>query len=456
MSHGARTERAAAEGNAVISPDAISSDILGIEIGSSTVRAVLVDRKTREIVAAAECGVLSMSDPQSSGGLDSRAISPAVDDVLYQLGVDDRSQLVAAVSIGPEYSGVGSGPALPAWLDHQARQLGENLVCAGHLGVAFCPQRPIDTVISICEQADITVARIDLAPVAAARLLAPGSADTITMGSDRGWRARLRDDEVLEALQNPEIDPDQPMAIIAPDGLQISVEQYHDVSVAFALAETYDLNLGQLAPAVGAAIGYIDSSPSNLLDGETITGREEVVTAVGSSAAHGSADTSRTTIDLQRASARTVMAPGSSTSATEVLDESNGLGEGGGPDEGVGSDVATLDGADAAYARSQADIDLTRFDDQIDEAELAADDSADYRVPDRETGPMLIEHPMGGRFGRSRSGHGGATDDAIAIFSPDPESERKLIDDGRRVPVSLIVLLAVIIVAVVVYFLVLS
>ncbi len=398
-----------------------------------------------------------MSDPQSSGGLDSRALGPAVDDVLYKLGVDDRSQLVAAVSIGPEYSGVGSGPALPAWLDHQARQLGENLVCAGDLGVAFCPQRPIDTVIAICEQADITVARIDLAPVAAARLLAPGSADTITMGSGRGWRARLRDDEVLEALQNPEIDPDQPMAIIAPDGLQISVEQYHDVSVAFALAETYDLNLGQLAPAVGAAIGYVDSSPSNLLDGETITGREEVVTAVGSSAAYGSAETSRTTIDLQRASARTVMAPGSSTSATEVLDESDGLGEGGELDGGVGSGKATLDGADAADTRSQADIDLTTlFDDRIDEAELAGDDSTDYRVPDRETGPMLIERPMGGRFGRSRSGHGGATDDAIAIFSPDPESERKLIDDGRRVPVSLIVLLAVIIVAVVVYFLVLS
>jgi hypothetical protein len=295
----------------VISPDAISSDILGIEIGSSAVRAVLVDRESREIVAAAECGILSMSDPPSSGGLDSRAISPAVDDVLYQLGVDDRSQLVAAVSIGPEYSGVGSGPALPAWLDHQARELGENLVCAGDLGVAFCPQRPIDTVIAICEQADITVARIDLAPVAAARLLTPGSADTITMGSGRGWRARLRDDEVLEALQNPEIDPDQPMAIIAPDGLQISVGQYHDVSVAFALAETYDLNLGQLAPAVGAAIGYIDSSPSNLLDGETITGQEEVVSTVGSAPVYGSADTSRTTIDLQRASARIAMAPGS-------------------------------------------------------------------------------------------------------------------------------------------------
>ncbi len=425
-----------------------------------------------------------MSEPQSSGGLDSRAISPAVDDVLYQLGVDDRSQLVAAVAIGPEYSGVGSGPALPAWLDHQARQLGENLVCAGDLGVAFCPQRPIDTVISICEQADITVARIDLAPVAAARLLTPGSADTITMGSGRGWRARLRNDEVLEALKNPEIDPDQPMAIIAPDGLQISVEQYHDVSVASALAETYDLNLGQLAPAVGAAIGYIDSSPSNLLDGETITGREEVVTAVGSAAVYGSADTSRTTIDLQRASARTVMAPGSTASATEVLDESEGFGEGGGLDEGVdgfaesggfgegpgfdqspgfdeggGSDEAAFGGADDAI-RSHADIDLTLFDDQIDEAGLAGDDSPDYRVPDRESGPMLIERPIDGRFGRSRpesrSEHSAATDDAIASFSPDPESERKLIDDGRRVPVSLIVLLAVIILAVVVYFLVLS
>lgn len=458
--HRAKIEPAA-EGNAVISPDAISPDILGIEIGSSAVRAVLVNRESREIVGAAECGVFSTGGGQVGGGVDPRSIGPAVDDVLYQLGVDDRSQVVVAVTIGPDYSGVGSGPALPAWLDHQARQLGENLVCAGDLGVAFCPQRPIDSVIAICEEAELTVARIDLAPVAAARLLAPGSADTVTIGSGHGWRARLRDDEVLEALQNTEIDADQPMAIIAPDGLEIPIDAYHGVTVASALAESYDLNLAQLAPAVGAATGYIDSAPASLLDGKTITGQEAVVTAVGSAAVYGSAEAGRTTVDLHRASARTAIGAGSERGSGfgRNVEYSTFDDVGGGDEPGGLDDVAGFAGVDDVGATSDVDVDLTRFDDRAEEDELNVGGSPGLHVPDRDTGPMLIERSFGRRFGRSRSEAGPekpeSEADLIAKFSPDPDSEKKLIDDSRRFPVPLLILLAVVIVALIIIFVVL-
>lgn len=253
----------------MIGSEGINPDVLGIEMAPTVVRAVRLNRESRTVVAAAECPVI----PTTNGiGLDPAAVGPVLDDVMFQLRVDDRSRYLAGVSIGPERAGVGSGPALPGWLEHRARQLGENMICAGKLGIAFCPQRPLDTAIMICEQANITVTRIDFAPVAAARILESGI-DTTTLGSGRGWRSRLRDDEVLEALESPAINVDQPLSLVAPDGVSVSVESYRGASIDPNLTAEFELNLGQLAPAVGVALGVIDGSAGNLLDGETVRGR---------------------------------------------------------------------------------------------------------------------------------------------------------------------------------------
>lgn len=258
----------------MLGADLQSPSVLGIEVGATAVRAVVLSRETLEVTAAAEAGI----DTEDEHVFDSNTIRPALGEVMYQLAELEPEAMMAAISIGPPQSGVGSGPALPPWLERQARNLGQNLICAGELGVAFCPQTPVDLLISLCEEAAITLARVDLAPVAAARLLSSGGADTIMVGSGRGWRARLRNDEVLEALHTDEIDIDQPMSIVRPDGRVTEIPMYHGVGVAAALDEEFELNLGQLAAAVGAAVGVINGSPANLLDGATVVGRAVPVT----------------------------------------------------------------------------------------------------------------------------------------------------------------------------------
>ncbi len=258
----------------MLGADLQSPSVLGIEVGATVVRAVVLSRETLEVTAAAEAGI----DTEDEHVFDSTTIRPALGEVMYQLAELQPESMLAAISIGPPQSGVGSGPALPPWLERQARNLGQNLICAGELGVAFCPQSPVDLLISLCEEAAITLARVDLAPMAAARLLTQGGADTIMVGSGRGWRARLRNDEVLEALHTEEIDIDQPMSIVRPDGRVTEISKYYGVGVAAALDEEFELNLGQLAPAVGAAVGVIDGSAANLLDGATVVGRAVPVT----------------------------------------------------------------------------------------------------------------------------------------------------------------------------------
>ena len=272
--------------------EGVSPDILGIEMTPTMVRAVRLDPEDRTVVAAAECPVLAVGEAVT---LDPAALGPALDEVLYHLGVDDRANHLAAVSIGPPRAGVGSGPALPAWLEHRSRQLGENMVYAGKLGIAFCPQRALDTAIMICEQANITVSRIDFVAVAAARVLEPG-VDTISVGSGRGWQARLRDDEVLEALESGEVDSGEPLLIVNDEGDSIRLTRFHGVTLGPDVEPTVD-EIGFLAAAVGAALGIAEGSSANLLDGETIRGRH--VGGFGGEVG-GSRPGDRTTVDLAR------------------------------------------------------------------------------------------------------------------------------------------------------------
>ncbi|MDH3294590.1 MAG: hypothetical protein OER95_09765 [Acidimicrobiia bacterium] len=281
--------------------DGASADILGIEVTPTVVRAIRLNRDDRKVIRGAECPVLTIGDPVA---LDPSAIGPALDEVMYQLDVDDRAEHLAAVAIGPRRAGVGSGPALTAWLDHRARQLGENMVCAGKLGISFCPQRALDTAIMICEQANITVSRIDFAPVAAARMLRSGT-EIITLGSGRGWRARLRDDEVLEAVDASDVSFDDPLMVVTDDEVADPIDVLNGVSLASEAKSSVGARPGRFAVAVGAAIGVIDGSSGNLLDGDIVRGRQ-VPTAFAAEVGGvntGEIAGSRTTVSLARGQA---------------------------------------------------------------------------------------------------------------------------------------------------------
>ncbi len=243
--------------------------ILGVELGASAVRGVIYDPDREEIILAAECP-LSGPATVSSGALNDQVMIPALDDVLYNLGVTSPATIRSGVTIGPDHGGVGSGPALHDWLRGKSNHIGQPISYAGNIGISFAPLRAIEDAQRIASESGLVPDRVELAPVAAARVLGNEVEDVITIGSGRGWRARMRRYEVLEAVTSDDVTVDEPLRIVTSAGKALEVEKYSSVTIADSLSATSLLDLGQLAVCVGAALGVAYDSGGNLLVGQVL------------------------------------------------------------------------------------------------------------------------------------------------------------------------------------------
>lgn len=258
-------------------PSNTSSDILGIEVGRCTVRGVRLNQESAQLTAAAE-STFGGDVVAPDGVIDPAVFGPMVDDLLMKLRVRDRSAVRVGVTVGPRNSGVGSGPTMASWLEAQAVNLGESMMCSGGLGIAFVPTRAVDAVVKLASGAGVELVRVDFAPVAAARAIGDQVEDLICIGSGQGWQARMRDFEVLEAMENSDIGIDDPLALLGPNGPPRSIERFGWVEISPQLERSQRLDIGQLAPAVGVAIGVAFESPANLLAGKTIpSGLQETI-----------------------------------------------------------------------------------------------------------------------------------------------------------------------------------
>lgn len=267
-------------------PGTTSSDILGIEISHNTVRGVRLDQETSELIAAAECplgdGAISVD-----GIIEPGLVGRPLDELIDQLGVTDRAALRVGFTLGPRNAGVGSGPAMAGWLAEQAVNLQEPMMAAGELGIVFLPSRAVDAASKLALGSGIDLVRVDLAPVAAVRAIGDQVDDLICIGSGCGWQARMRDFEVLEAMENPSINRAQPLIIVGADGMTSTIRRYGWVEISEQLDRSHRLNIGQLASAVGAAIGVAYESPANLLRGDVVNcGPVEAEPAADPSLAH--------------------------------------------------------------------------------------------------------------------------------------------------------------------------
>ena len=252
-------------------PGIMSSDILGIELGRRVIRGVRLDQYRAELTAVAECE-LFREGLSAEGIIDVSVVGPVLEDLLTRLKVTDRSRVRIGFSVGPRNSGVGSGPAMAGWLEQQAKNLRENMQCAGGLGVAFVPSRAVDAAIKLSRDGGIDLARLDLAPVAAARAIGTQVDDRICLGSGHGWQARMRDLEVLEAKENLHVGFDDPMTLVDTRGNPRSIERYGWVEMSPGLEQAGGMNMAQMAVAVGVAIGIAYSSPADLLQSKLIPG----------------------------------------------------------------------------------------------------------------------------------------------------------------------------------------
>lgn len=246
-----------------------SADILGIEIGRRVARGVRLDRERGVVMAATEVPLGDLGLDRD-GIIDPPIVCGAIEQILVELGIGDRSQIKAGVTVGPRNSGVGSGATMTSWLEAQAAHLHEALTCSGTLGVAFVPSRAVDAAVKVASGMGLDLTRVDLAPVAAARAIGDQVEDLICLGSGRGWQARMRDFEVLEAMESPEVGVEQPLTIVAPDGNTRFISGFGWVDLSDELKRSARYELGNLAPAVGVAIGVAYESPANLLEGKVV------------------------------------------------------------------------------------------------------------------------------------------------------------------------------------------
>jgi hypothetical protein len=253
-------------------PRTTNPEIVGVEVARSVVRGVRVLPERNEVVAVGEVPL----PPQAldrDGFIDPAAVGLALDTLLVRMGVADRSQARVGMTIGPRCAGVGSGPAMADWIEAQATQLGQPLVCSGGLGVAFAPIRAVDQAVKTAFDIGADLVRLDLAPVAASRAIGEQIDDLICVGSGRGWQARMRDFEVLEAMENPRLPPEAPVTIVGRDGSPRQLERYGWIELSVDLARSGRVDIGRFATAVGAALGVLYQSPANLLDGRVVGAR---------------------------------------------------------------------------------------------------------------------------------------------------------------------------------------
>lgn len=221
-----------------------------------------------EIVAVAEVP-FAASGVDRDGVIEPTIVSTALDTLIVRLGITDRSQARVGLTIGPRNAGVGSGPAMISWLKAQAARLRQPFVCSGGLGIAFVPIRAVDQAVKTAFDIGLDLHRVDLAPVAAVRAVGEQIDDVVCLGSGRGWQARMRDFEVLEAMENPQIGVDEPVCIVGPGRSEV-VSRYGWIDLSVDLLESGQVDIARMAAATGAAVGVLYESPANLLSGKVI------------------------------------------------------------------------------------------------------------------------------------------------------------------------------------------
>lgn len=248
-------------------------EIIGVDVGHVACRGVRIDPGSSEIVAVGEVP-FGPHGMDRDGVIEPSVVAMALDALLVRLGVGDRSQVQVGLSIGPRNAGVGSGAAMGGWLQSQATTLGQPLVCSGGLGLAFVPIRSVDQAVKTAFDIGVELSRVDLAPVAAVRAVGDQVDDLICVGSGRGWQARMRDFEVLEAMENPQIGPEEPISFHAADGATYTLARYGWIDLSVDLLRCQQVDVPRFATAAGVAVGILYNSPANLLDGKVINGRK--------------------------------------------------------------------------------------------------------------------------------------------------------------------------------------
>ena len=248
--------------------------LLGVEIGRNKIRLVLLDNEGRRLLDVVERPIAKAGGPRDpiAQELSTRA---ALEAALSRLDLARDRQILAGATIGFADCGVGSGPALLGWLETLSDDLDEPIVFTGDQGVSYAPARCVEFVQRVFDQTGLHLDRVELAPVAASRVVGPLPTGALTLGSGVAWSARVLDDEVLEAYEISDGPFDDVLQLVASgDGRPLA--SLEGLEVDEKLCRNRGVSIAALAPAAGVALALVNPERTNLLDGETVFGSPAV------------------------------------------------------------------------------------------------------------------------------------------------------------------------------------
>jgi hypothetical protein len=139
------------------------------------------------------------------------------------------------------------------------------------VGDSYAPARWVDFVQRVFDPTVLRLDRVELAPVAASRVLGPVKSGSLTLGSGVAWSARILDNDVLEAFETIDGVFDDVVQLVS-DGREGPIDRLTGVYVDETLCRDRGVSVSSLAPAVGVAIALLGIDQSNLLDGTTVVG----------------------------------------------------------------------------------------------------------------------------------------------------------------------------------------
>ncbi|MEL7158953.1 MAG: hypothetical protein AAFN30_20500 [Actinomycetota bacterium] len=256
--------------------DGVGSGLLGVEIGRNKVRLSLMDPAGSEVLDMVERPIAKAGGPRDpiEQEVSTRA---AIVAALDRLGLAEGADLLAGATIGFSNCGVGSGPALQGWLESLSHEIDEPLVLVGEVGISYAPTRCVEFVQRVFDQSGLRLDRVELAPVAAARVMGHVSSAALSLGSGIAWTARVLDDVVLEAFEATDGPFDDDLRLVGNGSVPPALSLLDGVAVDESLCRNRGVTITALAPAAGVALGLLSTEATNLLDGRPVIRSEAAI-----------------------------------------------------------------------------------------------------------------------------------------------------------------------------------
>jgi hypothetical protein len=156
--------------------------------------------------------------------------------------------------------------------------LDEPVYYTGSNGISYAPASCVDFVQRVFEPTGLNLSRVELAPVAASRVLRSVRSGAISVGSGVAWSARLLNNQVLEAFETVDGGFDDELQVLI-NGIGQPINSLDGFEIDPSFGPNRGLSAAALAPSVGVAVGLLDPEEPNLLTARSTRATEAAADA---------------------------------------------------------------------------------------------------------------------------------------------------------------------------------